>query len=140
MSRIPGLVWNSGTAVQATGRVSGVSRVWRIESNPCPAFVRKCQGVPLGVSSTPTLEQPLRYDKPEDAHNARRRHVLYICATAAVTLVVASALAEVLIAVPFYGVTTEQAKASSAGTELQVDYPRVIRGQLDSALHLTVHP
>jgi hypothetical protein len=53
--------------------------------------------------------------------------------------IVVAALLEGIINFPLFGVDDRVARASSDTTEMEVRYPRVARGQLDTELQIKVH-
>ena len=83
-------------------------------------------------------DQAIRYDTSEGLGKSRRRGALYIAFVVIVAAVIGSAIVEAGTAVPWYGISTRTARASAEGVELEVRYPRVTRGGLDSAMHVNV--
>jgi hypothetical protein len=90
------------------------------------------------VAGSDVLDEAVRYDKPAGECARRQRHVLYVVATIILCLIVLSALIDAVTGVPLYGVDQRTARASANGIEISVGYPRVIRGQLDSPLDVSV--
>ena len=89
--------------------------------------------------SVPTvIDQAVRYDTSEGLGKSRRRGALYIAFVVIVAAVIGSTIVEAGTGIPLYGISTRTARASAAGVELKVRYPRVTRGGLDSAMHVTV--
>jgi hypothetical protein len=58
--------------------------------------------------------------------------------TAVVALIVGGAVVEAASGLPVYGISTRVARASADGVDLEVRYPRLTRGQLDSPVHVNV--
>jgi hypothetical protein len=90
------------------------------------------------VSSTSVLS-PVRFDGAGGEKRCRRRRALYMTSTLVLALVVGSAVVDNLTGLPLYGVEHRTSSASTGEVALQVRYPRVTRGELDSALTATIH-
>jgi hypothetical protein len=81
----------------------------------------------------------VRYDWSEGEQLSRKRRVLYTVFTVFVTAVVALAFVEAVTHTPAFGEDRAMARASGAGVDLEVTYPRVSRGQLLAPVEITLH-
>jgi hypothetical protein len=89
--------------------------------------------------SSSILDQVVRYDEPSGDRGRRKRRVLYNVTALVLTAIVLTALLESLANFPLFGMDARVVHASSATTDLEVSYPRVARGQLDTDLTIRVH-
>lgn len=91
------------------------------------------------MSASASNGGPIRYDKPRAARALLARRLLYGTFTLVVSIVVGLAVVDGLGGLPVYGANSANVEATRADLDLRVHYPRVARGQLDSALRLDLH-
>jgi hypothetical protein len=84
------------------------------------------------------MDAPVRYDHAAGKGAQRKRHALYVVCNAVLCLVVLAALIEAVTGAPVYGVDTGTVSVTNASAKLEVEYPKATRGQLVSALRITV--
>src|SRR3954464_7805536 len=84
------------------------------------------------------LDQPVRYDAAGGSKHVHRRHALYVVFTAIVSMIVLAAVVEAISSVPLYGVDTETVASTNGNITLEVTYPHVTRGGLQTALRLDI--
>jgi len=64
---------------------------------------------------------------------------VYLALNTVVSLVVIAAAVEAVTGLPGFGLDSETVSASNQSTKLEVEYPKVTRGQLVSSLQITVN-
>jgi hypothetical protein len=92
----------------------------------------------MRVPNGRVLDQPVRYDSEEGGSDHRRRRALYMVFTAVVTLIVGAAVVEAVTAIPVYGVDSRTVRTSAGDVRLEVTYPHLTRGGLQSTLRVRI--
>ena len=85
------------------------------------------------------MEAPVRYDHAGGKGAQRKRHVSYLVCNTVLCLAVLAAVVEAATGARVYGVDTGTVSVSNQSAKLEVEYPKATRGQLVSALRITVN-
>ncbi|MCU1398707.1 MAG: hypothetical protein JWN62_1816 [Acidimicrobiales bacterium] len=91
------------------------------------------------MSSLSVTDDVVSYDTPEGGKAARRRRAMYATFITVVSAVVGASAVEAATSLRLFGIDTESAHATANGVQLDVDFPRVTRPQINTPMHITVH-